>query len=56
VGGGRVLTGTEVDREGGQIGTLEVSSRVHILDLNLVIKRVPMRLNLHYGELEEAKQ
>jgi hypothetical protein len=29
-----------------------VSKRIHVIDKTLVTRRVPHRLNLHYGELE----
>lgn len=49
-----LLSGTEVDRHGEYVGTLEVSRRLHVIDKTLVKRRVPLRLSLKYGEMEEV--
>jgi hypothetical protein len=44
-----VLTGYESDREGVAL------DRIHVIDLSLVTHRTRLRVNPHYGTLEEAK-
>lgn len=51
---GPFLTGVEVNREGDEIGGKDHDARRHIIDLGLIVRRVPMRMDNIYGELVEA--
>lgn len=44
---GEFLIGQEVDRSGTPVG------RQHLIDVSLVTRRTPLRMNRHYGELED---
>lgn len=48
------LIGAEVEKDGTFAGTIEVSRRTHVIQLELVTKRTPMKMNMTYGELEPA--
>lgn len=50
---GTFLTGFEVDKEGDHI-TKQGASIYHILHRKDITKRTPLKMNLHYGELEPA--
>lgn len=45
------LTGVEVNREGDEVAGKGFDERRHLIDLELVIRRVPMRMDMYYGEL-----
>ncbi len=44
----RFLVGYEVNRDG------ELDERLHLIEKSLIRRRTPMRMNLHYGWLEEV--
>lgn len=50
---GEFLTGIEVDREGTELAPKGVDERRHVISLPLVTRRVPVRVDLTYGTLEE---
>lgn len=54
MGGGELLTGIEVNREGDEICGAKFDERRHIIELALVERRMPMRMDNIYGELVEA--
>jgi hypothetical protein len=48
------IRGTEVDREGVNVGDATVSRRIHIIDLGVVKRRRAMVMDTHYGVLVET--
>ena len=40
------LTGSELDKTGDKM------DRVHLIDKSAIVKRTPVTMNLHYGELQ----
>lgn len=48
---GLLLTGVEVNREGDEISGKDFDERRHVIELSLVVRRVPMRMDNTYGEL-----
>jgi len=40
------LTGNELDKTGDKM------DRVHLIDKEAIVKRTPVEMNLHYGELQ----
>ena len=49
IGRTTVLVGMEVNRNG------EKKDMQHVIDTGLITKRTPVRMNKHYGHLEEIK-
>lgn len=45
------IGGTEVNRYGDDIVPKGHDSRYHIISKDLIVKRTPMRMDLHYAEL-----
>lgn len=52
--GAPALAGIEVNTEGEEVAPSGVDERRHIIEMSLVLERVPMAMNNHYGMLEEA--
>lgn len=52
--GAKCITGLEVNRQGEPVGTATLARRQHIIQLSIVKSMTPLRMNLHYGELEPA--
>jgi hypothetical protein len=50
--GKRFLSGIEVRLDGSEIAPPGHDQRLHVIDQAAVERRLPMRWNLHYGELE----
>lgn len=50
---GIFLTGIEVDKEGDEVAPKGVDERLHMIELALVVERVPMEMHRIYGELVE---
>jgi hypothetical protein len=48
------LTGYEVNREGERIEPKGADERLHLIAKDTIARRDPLRMNFHYGELEEA--
>jgi hypothetical protein len=53
--GDKWLTGYEVNREGERIEPKGADERLHLIDKTTIARRVPMQMNLHYGELEAQR-
>jgi hypothetical protein len=51
---GNLLVGVEVDREGDGVSGRKFDERRHVISVELVVARVPMRMDNFYGELVEA--
>jgi hypothetical protein len=49
----RILCGYEVGRDGTRLEPKGFDERFRIIAQPLIADRRPMRMNLHYGELEE---
>lgn len=47
-----VLAGYEVNKSGDRIAPTGADERLRIIDQKLIVDRRPMRMNLHYAELE----
>ena len=48
------LSGLRVDKNGEPVGPVGVDEVREMIALEAITKRTPLRLNLHYGELEET--
>lgn len=50
------LSGIEVDEENDELVPrgLTVDQRYRVIQLDLIIKRTPLKMNNHYGMLEDA--
>jgi hypothetical protein len=51
---GGTLSGIEVNREAQEVAPRGVDERRHIISLELISKRTPLKQNLTYGLLEPA--
>jgi hypothetical protein len=51
---GELLTGVQVKADGDEVSGKGFDERRHIISLELVTSRVPMRMDNIYGELVEA--
>ena len=49
-----ILTGIEVNVENEEVAGHNASERMHMISLDLITKRTPLKMNNHYGMLEEA--
>lgn len=54
VAGAPVLTGVEVDREGSEVYGKGFEERHHIIEVALIVRRVPVVMSNIYGEFEEV--
>ena len=48
------LVGIEVDKFDNEIAPAGVDERKHIIEIGIITRRVPLKMNRHYGELETA--
>lgn len=53
---GLLLTGIEVDKTGDEVAPRGVDERRHIIALELVTKRTPVRMDNIYGEYVDAEE
>lgn len=49
---GHLLSGTEVGKDGVPVSPAGADERIRIISTDLITRRQPMTMNLHYGELE----
>lgn len=51
---GGTTSGVEVKADGEEVYGPKFDERVHIISDPLILKRVPLKMNLHYGRLERV--